>query len=119
MWLCTKQKAQNRVSMDAKANQLSRNHGLNLVYLVGFNALGHPDARARYFPGPQHGPVPQLSQGSRKPSNFKAFRTIEKKLKNRARKATNSKVEVVQIPEGNPMFMFQDLQEDSASIRLL
>ena len=34
IWLCTKHKAQNQSSMDTKANQLSRDHGLRLVHLI-------------------------------------------------------------------------------------
>ena len=51
MWLCTKHKAVNQESMEAKANQLNRDHGLNLVYLLGFSSLSQP-VQADYVPQP-------------------------------------------------------------------
>jgi hypothetical protein len=55
MWLCTKHKAVNQESMDSKASQLDRDHGLKLVHLLGFNNLGQPAIQESHAPQPHPG----------------------------------------------------------------
>ena len=107
MWLCAKHKSVNQESMETKANQLDKDHGLKLVHLLGFNNLTQPAAN---LPPMQTSDVPQPIQTSRPATDSKAFRHAEKKLRQRARKSSDSPVEVVPVPEGNPMFMFQALK---------
>ena len=115
MWLCTKHKPQNQNSMDAKAAQLNRDHGLRLVHLLAFNALGQP-ALADHVPEQEPDACLKPSQDTRPPADSKAFRNAEKKLRQKARKVTNSPVEVVPVPEGDPMFMFQALRGNTAPV---
>ena len=111
MWLCTKHKAGNQESMEAKANQLDRDHGLKLVCLLGFNILGLSipiPGHDPQHPHPGEPPLPRQVPGPA--TNSKAFRTAEKKLRKKARKSSNSPVEIVPVPVGDPMFMFQALK---------
>ena len=114
MWLCTKHKSENQESMDAKATQLATDHGLRLVHLLAFNNIGLSTSQPSHVPNS----APQTDSGEESPpdqltrpcADSKAFRIAERKLKKKARKSTNSPVEVVPVPEGNPMFMFQALR---------
>ena len=110
MWLCTKHKSVNQESMDAKANQLDRDHGLKLVHFLGFNNLGQSAVKAGHAPQPHPGEDLQPSQVPGPATDSKAFRNAEKKLRKKARKSSNSPVEIVPVPVGDPMFMFQALK---------
>ena len=109
MWLCTKHKPVNQESMEAKANQLRRDHGLNLVFFLGcssFSQLG----QAAQDPQQHHGDVAPAGQSPLTPTSSKVFKNAEKKLRKKARKDSDSPVEVVPVPEGEPLFMFQALK---------
>ena len=82
--------------MASKGEQLQRDHGLNLVHLLGFNHLKSPDILQ---------PIHVPSQTVRPLSCNKTVRQTAKKLRKKVRKINNSPIEVVAVPEGDSLFM--------------
>ena len=118
MWLCTKHKLLNQESMDAKAAQLENDHGFKLVHFMGSYC---PMSSCSLAAGQSQGEISSTSaaetvndvnasQPSVCPNTAsQVFRTAEKNLKRKAAKSDKI-VEVVPIPDGEPMFMFQALK---------
>ena len=109
MWICTKHKSLNQESMDIKASQLDRDHGLKLVHFLGWFSSSQSSARTGQMPGLLPDVDPYTSQAPRPQAGSKAFRHAEKKLRQKARKS-GGPVEIVPVPEGEPMFMFQAIR---------
>ena len=105
MWLCSKHKPRNQESMDKKATDLQQKYGLRLIHFLGCSR-----------PSPS---IMDISQGNHKQSNVapktnlsaanKSFKVAQKKLKRKSA-STDSNIEIVPIPSGQPMFMFQALK---------
>ena len=118
MWLCSKHKQANQESMDTKAADIEHKHGFKLVHF-----LGHfrPVPAASESPPAQAGASLPLSaatstiadadlaESTAKVNDTKSFNVAEKKLRKKSTRRDNS-VEIVPIPEGVPMFMFQALR---------
>ena len=106
MWLCSKHITVNKESMNKRASTLNQDFGLKLVYLLDFGtpatSSSVPSLEASQSqPAESSFPRPKVDQ--------KAFKTAEKKLKKHVRKQEGP-VEIVPVPEGDPMFMFQALK---------
>jgi hypothetical protein len=85
--------------MDSKAAEFERNHNLKLVFFLGCNnsTLSRP--------------IPAVTVPVTPPPRVRAqvFRTAERKLRKKSRDSEGP-VEVVPIPKGEPMFMYQALK---------
>ena len=110
MWLCTKHKSQNSKSMESKGEQLQRDHGLNLVHLLGLNHLKQPQPPE----SKKHSDIPK--HAVRPLSCNKTLRQHEKKLRKKVRKAADFPIEVVPVPEGESLFMFQALKGNTKPV---
>ena len=119
MWLCSKHKASNQESMDRKASDLDHKHGLKLAHFLGCSrpVPTPPSSQPQQLlstPVLLHGePRDIVTVGADLPAvTTTAFRTAEKKLKKKSA-ADNNIVEVVPIPDGEPMFMFQPFKRQN------
>ena len=110
MWLCMKHNSTNHDSMDKKSTDLQQKHGLKLVHFLGCNRPAPypsvPVNDCSVLPTVPPDPVVPAPPGLTKSSSFK---TAAKKLKKKS-VGFNTEVEVVPIPLGEPMFMFQALK---------
>ena len=108
MWLCPKHKAGNQDSMDRKASDLDQKHGLKLAHFLGCSRPMSPTTSTAMPPGST-----SLSTGNEAAVSpvvgSSAFKTAAKKLKKKSVEFSDA-VEIVPIPDGEPMFMFQALK---------
>ena len=127
MWLCSKHKSANQVSMDNKAADLDHKHGYKLAHFLGCNrpvasmprilpasaiqSSSNPNSTVQ-----PEGINPDTGQAAAAPAvDSRVFKTAEKKLKKKS-VGRDSSVEIVPIPEGEPMFMFQALKGKSRPV---
>ena len=110
MWLCIRHKSSNQQSMDKKAMDLEQKHGYKLAYFLGCSrpipTLPSTQSHNAHQSTAQ---VPQLEPDPPPAINSSTFRTAEKKLKKKS-VGSDDTVEIVPIPDGDPMFMFQALR---------
>ena len=114
MWLCTKHSTTNQGSMNTRAATLEKDHGLKLVYILdcSMQLASKEDASS---PTPSLQPSHLQSSTGAQPTSpcpradIKTFRAAEKKMRKNVRKHEGP-VEIVPVPEGEPMFMFQALK---------
>ena len=115
MWLCPKHKAGNQDSMDRKASDLDQKHGLKLAHFLGCSrpmsstpitassttSTAMPPGSTSLSTGSEAAVSPAVGSS--------AFKTAAKKLKKKSVEFSDA-VEIVPIPDGEPMFMFQALK---------
>ena len=111
MWLCVKHKLGNQESMDRKAADLEQKHGFKLIHFLGSHRPAVQNCHSQNDnPNPTPLPLqvgPTANNKSFKAAENKSFKVAEKKLR---RKSVDKSVEIVPIPDGTPMFMFQQLK---------
>ena len=115
MWLCSKHKTVNQESMDTKATDIEYiDIGYKLVHFLGCNRPSASAARRSSTPHHSSGADPAVAGTDQAlaagpEADTKVFKTAEKKLRKKSLRMDDS-VEIVPIPEGEPMFMFQALK---------
>ena len=119
MWLCFKHKSGNQDSMDKKAADLDQKHGYKLAHFLGCSrpSAPMPSHLSTYPSTSQPGtPLDTCQTAATSPAiDSNVFRTAEKKLKKKA-VGIGDPVEIVPIPEGEPMFMFQALKGKTKAV---
>ena len=100
MWLCSKHKHTNKDSMENKAADIQSKAGYQLVHLFSSQNLTAPPT---YLPHTSYMPADS-------PPPVKVPDRVLKVAAKKLRKSSDGPVEVVPIPDGAPMFMYQPLR---------
>ena len=119
MWICSKHKNVNQASMDSKAAELESNHNLKLIHFLGCsNSNASRPKPAAVVPPLTVSAEPALPTAAVTAESVlppppkvggRVLKAAEKKLRKKS-SDRQGQVEVVPIPAGDPMFMFQALK---------
>ena len=105
MWLCIKHKSVNHDSMEKKAGDLELKYGWKLIHFLGCSSSS-PTVQSSQSGAPV---ISQATAETPPVVHSKTLKAAENRLKKKS-VGRNSSIEIVPIPDGEAIFMFQPLR---------